>query len=266
MRLRLLATLSLLALSSAVAAGDLAAVERRLVKEPAYHSRPKYCLLVFGPRARTRVWLVQDGDVLYVDRNGNGDLTEPGEKVAAEKRKGHDRGDGTYTFAVGELREGGMRHLNLVVSVDDLNRVKHSLPEAEALLRHDAQAREYSVQLEVEVPGYQGPATGGRLVQGAHLDASGLLQFADRPQDAPVIHFGGPWAMGLYQQATLWLDRTNDLGLVFGTPGLGPGTFAYVGHEGVVPDDPAPRVEITFPPREPGGPPVRAGYELKQRC
>ena len=31
------------------------------------------------PEAQTRVWIVQDGDTLYVDRNGNGDLTEPGE-------------------------------------------------------------------------------------------------------------------------------------------------------------------------------------------
>jgi hypothetical protein len=57
--------------------------ERKVAKEPVYKSNPKYCLLVFGPEAKTRVWLVQDGDTLYVDRNGNGDLTEAGEKVQA---------------------------------------------------------------------------------------------------------------------------------------------------------------------------------------
>jgi hypothetical protein len=265
MRFRLPAILSLIVLSSAAVAGDLAGIDRTIVREPAYRSRPKYCLLVFGPQARTRVWLVQDGDILYVDRNGNGDLTEPGEKVAAEKS---DRGrdDQNYTFAAGELREGGKPHLNLSVLVSDLNRLKHALPEAEALLQRDAHAREYNVQLEVEMPPYQGLGTGGRLVQGAHLDANGLLQFADRPQDAPVIHFGGPWTIGLYQQTTLWLDRTNELGLVFGTPGLGPGTFAYVGYEGVVPDNLAPRAEIAFPPCTPGQPPVIAHYELKDRC
>ena len=43
---------------------------------------PQYCLLAFGPEAKVRVWLVVDGDVLYVDRNGNGDLTEPGKRIS----------------------------------------------------------------------------------------------------------------------------------------------------------------------------------------
>ncbi|MEN6494403.1 MAG: hypothetical protein ABFD16_08930 [Thermoguttaceae bacterium] len=55
---------------------DLTKIERRLQNEPVYESkRPQYCLLVFGPRAEPRVWAVLDGDVLYLDRNGNGDLT-----------------------------------------------------------------------------------------------------------------------------------------------------------------------------------------------
>ena len=40
-------------------ATDLAKVERKIAKEPSYQGKPKYCLLVFGPDAKTRVWLVQ---------------------------------------------------------------------------------------------------------------------------------------------------------------------------------------------------------------
>ena len=59
-------------------------IDRTPSKEPAYRSKaPKYGLLVFGPEGKDRVWLVLDGDTLYVDRNGNGDLTEAGEKVTA---------------------------------------------------------------------------------------------------------------------------------------------------------------------------------------
>src|SRR5262245_53818136 len=77
-----LSSLALLAVSSAPAAAtDLTKIDRTIAKEPAYQTKPKYCLLVFGPEARTRVWLVQDGNTLYIDRNGNGDLTESGEKV-----------------------------------------------------------------------------------------------------------------------------------------------------------------------------------------
>src|SRR6516225_8420792 len=64
-----------------VGAADLSRIDRSLKKEPAYKFKPKYCLLVLGPKAETRIWLVLDGEVLYVDRNGNGDLTEPGKRV-----------------------------------------------------------------------------------------------------------------------------------------------------------------------------------------
>ena len=64
---------------------DLAKIERSIAREPAYQSRtPKYCLLVFGPEAKTHIWLVLDGDKLYVDKNGNGDLTDDGPPVAAK--------------------------------------------------------------------------------------------------------------------------------------------------------------------------------------
>ena len=81
--LSLISTLLMVGSTAGTAwAADLTKIDRTIVKEPAYEGKPKYCLLVFGPEAKTRVWLVLDGDVLYVDRNGNGDLTEPKEKVS----------------------------------------------------------------------------------------------------------------------------------------------------------------------------------------
>src|SRR6516225_6430934 len=60
---------------------DLAKINRTITKEPLYKGTPKYCLLVFGPVAKFRAWLVTDDEALYVDRNGNGDLTENGKRV-----------------------------------------------------------------------------------------------------------------------------------------------------------------------------------------
>ena len=75
----LLAAAVLLLLAPLAQAADLAKIERKIAKEPAYQTKtPKYCLLVFGLDAKMRVWLVQDGDSLYVDRDGNGDLTGDG--------------------------------------------------------------------------------------------------------------------------------------------------------------------------------------------
>jgi hypothetical protein len=59
-------------------------IDRAILKEPVYHSQmTKYCLLVFGRAIKTRVWVVRDGDDLYVDTNGNGNLTEPAKKYCA---------------------------------------------------------------------------------------------------------------------------------------------------------------------------------------
>jgi hypothetical protein len=64
---------------------DYDKVERRLIKEPAYQTKkPRYALLLFGPEARLQVWVVLDGETLYVDRNGDGDLTGAGERFGKE--------------------------------------------------------------------------------------------------------------------------------------------------------------------------------------
>ena len=88
---------------------DLKNMDRTIVKEPKYTSQPYYALLVFGPEAKTRVWLVLDGEVLYVDRNGNGDLTEANERVEldVEATKKIKVAPGAYTgmnvFNIGEV-------------------------------------------------------------------------------------------------------------------------------------------------------------------
>src|SRR5262249_52982620 len=73
---------------------DLGRIHRRIAKEPAYQSKqPLYGLYVFGPEARTRVWAVLDRsrpdasgyDVLYFDRNADGDLTGSGERIEGKK-------------------------------------------------------------------------------------------------------------------------------------------------------------------------------------
>src|SRR5438477_11871119 len=73
-----------------LAAVDLRTIDRTILKEPAYRTgQPKYCLAVFGPKAETRVWMVLDGDTLFIDRNGNLDLTEAGESVKGQPRTAH---------------------------------------------------------------------------------------------------------------------------------------------------------------------------------
>jgi len=56
-------------------ATDLTKIDRSIGKEPAYASKPKYCLVVFGPEAKTRLWVVLDGGTVY-GSGKNGELSE----------------------------------------------------------------------------------------------------------------------------------------------------------------------------------------------
>jgi hypothetical protein len=263
---RLLSIPMLLALSSAAtAAVDLTNIERRIARELAYRSKPKYCLLVLGPEAKTRIWLVQDGDTLYVDRNGNGDLTEPDEKVAAEKSE--DAEEGVYTFKAGDLRDGSRLHKALTLSVMKLDHLAEREDAVKTLLKKDSKARGYYLFLQVEMPGRKGTGIGGRVQQRSSIvDATGVLQFAERPQDAPILHFGGPWQVKLSGKQQLTIDRETDMTLGVGSPGVGAAAFTWIDYENVIPTDKYPTVDIVYPPKRPDDPPPREHYELKQRC
>src|SRR5262245_37055954 len=145
-------------LSVGLASAEPLKIDRTLGKEPVYQTKaPKYGLLVFGPQGKDRVWLVLDGDTLYVDRNGNGDLTDPGEKVAAEKKPGRDSGEDGRTFEVGEVTVAGRKHKNLVVYFTPLKRYANGSlgkrPEVKAALAKDPKAAVVSLGIDVEVPG-----------------------------------------------------------------------------------------------------------------
>jgi hypothetical protein len=257
-------TIALLFSSPALAV-DLTKVDRTIVREPVYQSTPKYCLLVFGPEARTRVWLVQDGATLYVDRNGNGDLSEAGEKVAAKTNRHTE--DGEFNFDAGEISDGALVHKALRCSISKIDHLADDDERVKALLSSDPKARGYMVDCDIEVPGLKGAGIGGRVEQGTTFrDLQGPLQFADRPQDAPVIHFGGPLQIGLLELPKLLIGRKKEVIAVVGTPGLGPGTTAVVSFEELIPKDAYPTVEVNFPPEREGSVPHRELYELKERC
>ena len=62
--LRHIAVYAWVLIGPAAFGADLSQIQRAIAREPAYLTKPRYGLLVFGPEAKTRVWLVQDGDVL----------------------------------------------------------------------------------------------------------------------------------------------------------------------------------------------------------
>jgi hypothetical protein len=243
---------------------DLSRIDRAIAKQPTYQTRePRYCLLVFGPEAKFRAWLVQDGDRLYVDRNGNGDLTEEGERV------GKSHGDaGGRQWEVGDLTDGGLKHT--ITYVMEMTVTAESVGDAREFARikgrHDrAVCTWFGVRAER-------PASDDRPLP-RHIDyvvngdGTGYLAFADRPQEAPVVHLNGPWTFGLQDiKQRLAAGQKSNVQLGVGTPGLGVGTFAFVLYPKTIPDDAFPVGEFTFPPRESGGPALTQVVTFKKRC
>jgi hypothetical protein len=247
-----LATLALCCWGAGLAAqapaADLTKVKRAIRKEPVYKTKnPRYCLLVFGPKADYRVWLVLDGDTLYVDRNGNGDLTEPGESTAPEKRN-TDPCDFKPITILGpdgnteEKLEFGLFGWFDYAAGKDTSRVSPSV----------------SVTWR------------GRSF-GSWGDETGACVWGRTPRDAPVLHIGGPLQMGFESRAEYALERKGDgefeLSVGVGTKGLGKGAFVHLSYSGdAIPKDVFPTADLVYPSKTPGGPPVKVQAMLKQRC
>ena len=223
-------------------AADLSKIDRTITKEPSFRGKPKYCLLVFGPEAKARVWLIVDGGTLYVDRNGNGDLTEKNERIEGQTL--FDKKPGSAPQPSGDIFD-----------VDKL--IKWNSNDARLMVIRSDKSDDDDV---VNV------FAGKEALANTAPFANGVLKFSDRAQDAPVIHFNGPLKMALRAEQALFLsDKPQDFQSMIGTPGLGEGSFAALNIE-VVPKDIHPVAEFVFPSRKPGVDPIKEKVTLSQRC
>lgn len=221
-------------------AADLAKTDRSLRKEPAYAPKaPRYCLLVFGPEARAKVWLVLDGRTLLVDRNGSGDLTEPD-----KARQPSNQSDQLYEYQPVDVQVQGSKY-----SVQFLlyrNRSEKNAPDQPLITVKD-----------------------GERTYGAWGDETSPVHLAPRPQDATIIHFGGPLQMGFEVQQPL-VKKTKDtyeLMVGVGTKGLGQGSFAHLKYwNDAIPEKARPTVVLEFPGKGTGSSPIKVETVLKERC
>jgi hypothetical protein len=236
--------LTAIVLIPAASAADLAKIDRKLAKEPTYQGKPAYCLMVFGPEAQTPVWLVLDGDRLYVDRDGDGDLTESGELIKVKSPDTDPAGFEETELTVGDVK----RKLGLhVYGWFDYRQGKRDRLEPSVTVVHDGKT------------------------YGAWGDGDSGVVWSDRPQDAPILHVGGPLQMG-FESRTRWAFRkkakdTIEVAVGVGTPGLGKGTFTHLKYwNDAIPEKARPTAVLEFPSRTPDGPPVRIEQVLKEKC
>jgi hypothetical protein len=178
-----------------------------------------------------------------VDLNRNGDLTDPGEKVRAVGEN-----DSTITFKVGIPGDGTATHA-LQVDFFKASTFQQEERGPWVALLTLAWTRNRSF--------------------GAWGDETGMLFFAPRPADAPVLHIDGPLQIGFecHQPLQQKSSGVYELNVGVGTKGLGRGSFAHLKYwNGAVPDGVKPHAVLEFPSPRPGGPPVRVEAVLGQRC
>jgi hypothetical protein len=216
-------------------AADLAKIDRSVPPEPAYRSKPRYCLLLLGREAKTRAWLVLDGDTLYVDRDGRGGWAKADKKVRGR----------TVTFRAREIQErDGTKHTDLMVT-------------AEGSRVHPGRYRFNFISLNVQ----------GRYREYTFIGGlADCNRWAESPREAPVRHFNGPLRMELSSQSPLVRgDQPAQLEAQITTKYPG-GEWVFIDNRHGVPPDVHPVAEIEFPNRKPGAPPVKLRVALTQRC
>jgi hypothetical protein len=212
-------------------------------QEPAYTSKqPLYGVVAFGPKAEKRLWLVLDEskpgggyDVLHIDRNADGDLTGPGERLVAAAD-----GEGRR-FKIGDFTDPatGARHTDFGV------RLWGEGPQVMISLRWRGSFKLGGGYPEDPEPGY--------------------MRFAPRPADAPVVWlFGdGPFRFQRWTGGRLPVGGSEDLRLFLGQPGRGRSSFGAT-QEHILP--PGETVRATLIYRDGMGREQRAVCELKERC
>jgi hypothetical protein len=240
---------------------DLTRIDRTIGKEPKYTTRPCYALLVFGPKAEKRVWLAVDGNVLYVDRNGNGDLTEPGERVPLdlEATKKMNLAPGAYkgmnVFDIGKV--DGVR-LRLEYWVRDESFIPQDDFYRRILKERAANDWENATLWRIAPDGSR---------------AQNPVILSRRPKDAQISHLAGPLTFRLRSGDGLALRRgpgAVNFEVLIGTPGLPARNSRYPTFSPLttteVPADVHPLAHFEFPPRDPGQAPVTLEVTLNHRC
>jgi hypothetical protein len=254
--MRFLSLLILLGFCSAALPADLTQLDRTIHKEPAYKDQPKYCLLVFGPEARTRVWLVLDGDTLYADVNGNGDLTEAGKRFTGQSTPARVNNP-DYPFR--EFRAFGLPDIKGA-------RVYGRVEVTHTLLKKEFGPKwRGNDELKARLAEHPGLTRVGVTVYlGGKVREQAVTDFAERREEAPVIHFDGPLTFTRLPGPLERGAKPAEIQVGLGTRGLGWDAFALLDYD-EVPELARPVAEVEFPANKPGAEPPRARLAL-DRC
>ncbi len=211
--------------------------DRTIIKEPTYQSTPKYSLITLGNSGDVKVWMVEDGRRLFVDKNANGDLTDDGPPIEPGNVRHLDANQWDFEYKLDAITPtNGSRHTGFVLS------------------RWNYNDKEDSYGLLLSVDG-QMPMYAGWF---------GTF-WSTKCEKAPVIHFGGPFTPKLLRRKVFTIgEKQQRLSLCFINPGSGPGAESRLSID-ALPHSVAPKLNIEWPTAG-GAAPLRTSHALTQRC
>lgn len=225
---------------------DFKKVDRTIRKLPELKAeKPLYGLFLFGVDGETRVWAVLDGkgpgpyDVLYLDRNADGDLTGKDERIAGEGRKGENDGQPwPVAFAIGNFQEPGTE----VVHTD------------------------FTITWMRESIRYRMKWAGGPVTMGCcGPTAETYAHFAPSPKEAPIFVPGTerPFEFEHWMSGTLKRGEEKWFKVFMGNKGDRTGAFSCVDDKFLAADE---HVLAQLAYRDGAGKEQRLVAELAERC
>ncbi len=238
-------------LAQAAATGpiDFATVPRELGKLPEFKTaRPLYGLFLFGPRGETRVWAVLEKsrrdtpvyDVLHLDVNANGDLTDPGERFTSGAKSGEGRPE--TVFSIGRFVQPGT--------------------PAEAPRVHT----DFSITWTPSRVSYRMHWNGGPITMGCYgPDGESYGNFTADPKTAPILVPGHdlPFQFETWLSGELARGRENSFKVFVGNRGSVRGAFTTVDDKFLKSDE---FVIATLIYKDQTGKEKNVRYELRERC
>jgi len=225
---------------------DFSKIDRKIAKEPKYVANPLYGLIVFDTECKSKAWVVldksspkePDHDILYLDRNGNGDLTEPGERLAGTRNGGK-----MVVHKAGSIKlsDSGVEHTDFRLFVPIVQVGVTPL---------------FSIKL------------GGKEEMWGGISRPGeQAGFGSSPEKAPVF------VASLQISLTFQLFRSNSefspggnerIAVVVGIPGSGPGTFTAVHEDYLVPGKDL--LFGTWIGKDSEGREIRERFQIRKHC
>lgn len=262
--MRIAAVLLAIACSAWAQARTLEDIPRTIKKSPRFTAEQQfYCLLVLGEKLERRIWFVADGDALYADLDGDGDLTDKNERFEDKgKTSDADHFIGVWrSWSIGKFRFSE-RYTEVSVRLSTIKTNWRPSPTASNKERTRAFMEEARRTPHPNLAGIHLTIGGKRQVLSNTL-------FTTSPETAPILHMDAPLTVGLVESFNafrFWRGEANPkLTVAIGTPGLGRSTFSYVVYDEF--DDKArPVVEIEFPAKEPGRFLAPQRHKLMEKC